>query len=90
MELRWELIKLNSGKKKRCKLAHWQSCSEPYFRLPSTLGCVVSRSPLRWSSYFFFGAGFFWFARLAYVPAANLFWNFSIRPAVSTNLSLPV
>jgi hypothetical protein len=45
MKLRSWLIQQNCGKKKRCKLAHWQSCSEPYFRLPSTLGCEVSRSP---------------------------------------------
>ena len=29
-------------------------------------------------------------AKEAYVPAANLFWNFSIRPAVSTYFNLPV
>lgn len=28
--------------------------------------------------------------KLAYVPAANLVWNFSIRPAVSTYFNLPV
>jgi hypothetical protein len=42
------------------------------------------------SGSYFFLADFFAGCRDAYVPAANLLWNFSMRPAVSTNLSLPV
>ncbi len=53
-------------------------------------GLLTNASQTRWSCYFFFGAGFLAFCKLAYVPAANLVWNFSIRPAVSTNFSLPV
>jgi hypothetical protein len=39
------------------------------------------------------GFGFFFglpAATLAYDPEENLVWNFSIRPAVSMNFSLPV
>ena len=39
-----------------------------------------------------YGWAAFFFVRctLAYVPAANFVWNFSMRPAVSTYLSFPV